>query len=275
VEQDEAAATNEPFWDREVDRGVGCTIPFLDLDAAEVRRFAAGQLDPVPERLAGRWPCPDLLLAAVQGKAVLCLGAGGGQQSAVYGLLGAQVTVVDLSRRQLEGDRTAASHYGYAVRTLHADMRDLSCLDEETFDLVHATGLCYVPDIRQVYGQIARVLKVGGLLGFDIVQPAAFEVAWDGDAYRVMKAYHEKVNRRLDGAIEYRHYMDDVFNGLVDLGLGLLRVDDAARHRTIPVHVRPGSWKHEHVYVGGSYYIVARKAERQQGTCVSSARQRR
>jgi 2-polyprenyl-3-methyl-5-hydroxy-6-metoxy-1,4-benzoquinol methylase len=115
MEKDEAAITNEPFWDREVEKGVGCTVPFLDLDPVHLRQFARGELDVVPECLAGRWPCPTLLLAGVEGKDVLCLGAGGGQQSAVYGLLGARVTVVDLSQRQLEGDRRAASHYGYHV----------------------------------------------------------------------------------------------------------------------------------------------------------------
>lgn len=148
VESDEAAATNGPFWDREVERGVGWTLPFLDLDPEELRLFAEERLEVVPERLAVRWPCPRLLLAGVQGKAVLCLGAGGGQQSAVYGLLGARTTVVDLSERQLQGDRAAACHYGYDVRTIHADMRDLSCLDGEAFDHVYATGLCYVPSSR-------------------------------------------------------------------------------------------------------------------------------
>lgn len=38
---------------------------------------------------------PAGLLADIDGKDVLCLASGGGQQSAVFSLLGAKVTVVD------------------------------------------------------------------------------------------------------------------------------------------------------------------------------------
>jgi 2-polyprenyl-3-methyl-5-hydroxy-6-metoxy-1,4-benzoquinol methylase len=40
---------------------------------------------------------PDGWLGALDGLRVLCLASGGGQQSAAFALLGAQVTVVDLS----------------------------------------------------------------------------------------------------------------------------------------------------------------------------------
>jgi len=36
---------------------------------------------------------------------VLCLASGGEQQSAIFGLLGADVTVLDLCAQQLAGDR--------------------------------------------------------------------------------------------------------------------------------------------------------------------------
>lgn len=70
------------------------------------------------------------------GKAVLCLAAGGGQQTAVFGLLGANMTVVDLTEGQLAGDETAAAHYGYPITTVQADMRDLSALPQQAFDRV-------------------------------------------------------------------------------------------------------------------------------------------
>ena len=83
---------------------------------------------------------PPESLLGVKGKDVLCLASGGGQQSAVFGLLGANVTVVDLSQGQLDGDKTAAKHYGYSIQTVQADMRDLSCLSSDSFDLVHQMG---------------------------------------------------------------------------------------------------------------------------------------
>ena len=90
---------------------------------------------------------PANVLAGVAGKEVLCLASGGGQQSAVFGLLGANVTVVDLAEGQLEGDRTAAGYFGYQITAICADMRDIPCVNDEAFALVYqAHCMAYVPD---------------------------------------------------------------------------------------------------------------------------------
>ena len=158
--QDEIGSVNERHWERMVKEGCGFTRPWLDLDRALVRQYAQGQLDPVPAPLIEMYPAN--VLADVEGKDVLCLASGGGQQSAVFGLLGARVTVVDLAEGQLEADRTAAAYYGYEVTTIRADMRDLSCIGDESFSMVYqAPSMAYVPDVRQVYAEVARVLRAG------------------------------------------------------------------------------------------------------------------
>ncbi len=261
MEKGEAIIRNEEFWDREVEKGVGSTIPWLDLDPDMLRQFARGELDPVPELLAKRASFSGIELAEVEGKDVLCLGAGGGQQSAVFGLLGARVTVVDLSQRQLDGDRRAASHYGYEITAIHADMQDLSRLADESFDIVYATGPCYVPDARQVYAESARALRPNGLLTMGFGQPAIQCITGDETGYRIYRPYHEKVDQRDDGAIEYRHYMDDIFNGLLDAGLSLQKVVDAGRNRKPDSKARIGSWTHQSAYVGGYFIVVATKQQ--------------
>lgn len=256
MEKDEAARINEPFWDQESKKGIGYTIPYLNLDPKVVREFALGKLDPPPKELR-RFVVP---FGDVEGKDVLCLGAGGGQQSAAYGVLGANVTVVDLSQRQLDADRRAAEHYGYPLRAIHSDMRDLSSLDDGSIDVVYATGLCYVREIRRVYEEVARVLRPGGSLRMDAGQPAIFVVEEIDGRYTLGVPYCETVYRRKDGAIEFRHYMDDVFNGLLEAGLSIQGVVDPGRtikpDPTAPV----GSWTHESAYVGGHFIILATKA---------------
>jgi len=259
-EKDEAAIVNERHWERMVREGCGYAIPWLDLDPDLIRQYARGELDPVPEPLAVM--SPYSILAGVEGKDVLCLASGGGQQSAVFGLLSARVTVADLSQRQLEGDRRAAAHYGYEITTIHADMRDLSCLEDESFDIVYGTAMCYVPDTREVYSEAARVLRPNGVFRMDFGQPAIHFAAWDRGGYRIAKPYCEKVHRREDGAIEFRHYMDDIFNGLSDVGLSLRQVVDLARDKTPDPQALPGSWAHESAYVGGGFVIVATKDQR-------------
>lgn len=259
---DKAAAANQALWEREVQQGCGYTVPWLDLDRDTVRQYAGGALPPAaaPETLA--LLTPRALLADAAGRDVLCLACGGGQQTAVFGLLGARVTVVDLAAGQLAGDRAAAAHYGYPLTALHGDMRDLSPLPDAAFDLVYGTAVTYVPDVQQVYREVARVLRPGGLYRCDWTQPALHFTAWDGAAYRITRPYAEQVDQRTDGGIEFRHYLDDIFNGLLAAGLAIRQVDDLSRHTPPDPRAAPGSWAHESTYLGGHFVIVAQKRMR-------------
>ena len=255
---DAIAAANRRLWEEEVKKGCGYTIPWLDLDVLLLRRYSEGRLERLPEPL----DClsPPSIFTGVRGKDVLCLASGGGQQSAVFGLLGANVTVVDLAEGQLRGDRRAAEHYGYEVTTLHADMRDLSCIADASFDLVYqAPSLSYVPHLWEVYKEVSRVLRDGGRYRAQHHQPTTHFVAWDGEGYRITEPYAERVLRRDDGGIEFRHYMDDIVGGLLDAGLSLRQVVDEGRHREPDTEAPPGSWAHQNAYVGGGFVIVAAK----------------
>ena len=259
-ERDEVATANERLWEREVQKGCGFTIPWLDLDTEVIRQYARGTLESAPEPLSVM--SPHSILAEVDGTDVLCLACGGGQQSAVFALLGARVTVIDLARGQLRGDREAAAHYGYEIATIHGDMRDLSPLGDESFDIVYGTAMCYVPNAQQVYREVARVLRTGGLYRSDWHQPALQFVTWDGNGYRVAKPYAEKIDRREDGGIEFRHYMDDILNGLLEVGLSIRQVEDLSRHVKPDSQAPEGSWAHERTYFGGEFVVVAQKGWR-------------
>ena len=196
---------------------------------------------------------------SVEGKAVLCLAYGGGQQASVFAVFGAQVTVVDISQGQLQADEEAAAHHGYEVETIHGDMRDLSVLEPCSFDIVFGTATCYVPSIREVYAQVAAVLKPDGLYGTGVGNPALQAVQWDGEAYRITKPYAQSVHLREDGGVEFRHYLDDIFNGLRDSGLALLNVEDRGRDLHPSADAPPGSYTHEMSFIAGGFDILARK----------------
>ena len=114
------------------------------------------------------------LLGDVAEKAVLCLAGGGGQQAVAFALNGAHVSVFDISEGQLERDQQAARHYGYAVSTFQGDMRDLRIFGVDAFDIVSQPySLNFVPDCRDVFSQVARVLRPGGLYSFWASNPFA------------------------------------------------------------------------------------------------------
>ncbi len=256
VYADEVAQANARHWDRMVKENCGYTIPWLDLTPDLIRRIATGE---ETSSLGLRTVCSFASRIDVEDKDVLCIGSGGGQQSAVFGLLGARVVVVDFCEGQIAGDRKAAAYYGYDVTTVHADMRDLSSLADECFHIVYGTALVYVPDVRVVYRQVARVLRRGGLYRTDFHQPAIHAVDWDGGGYRITKAYSDRTNTRNDGAIEFRHYLDDIFNRLLEAGLTILRIDDLSRMMEPPSEAVPGSWAHQEPYVGGLFAVESRK----------------
>lgn len=259
---DDIARINQEHWEQEVEGGGGFTVPWLDLDSETIRCHMRGELSPPSETLIEMYPAH--LLDDVAGQDVLCLASGGGQQSAVFGLLGARVTVVDLTEGQLAGDRAAAAHYGYPITTHQTDMRDLSCLADASFDLVwQAPSLAYVPDVRPVFAEVARVLRSGGTYRTEFDDPAIQFVDlehWDGEGYRVTVPYGV---RRLPDSVPatYRHYMRDVFNGLIAEDLVIQEVTESP-HRFLPLEgLEPGGWDHWLRFLGGQVCVVTRKAQ--------------
>jgi len=123
--------------------------------------------------LAGQWdvlltptkPVPHSWFGQLQGKKVLGLASGGGQQMPVFAALGADCTVLDYSKKQLESERLVASREGYSIQILRADMTKPLPFEDESFDLIfHPVSNCYVREVEPIFRECFRVLKKGGAL---------------------------------------------------------------------------------------------------------------
>jgi SAM-dependent methyltransferase len=192
------------------------------------------------------------------------------------GLLGARVTVFDLCAGQLEADQRAADHYGYEVKTVQGDMRDLSAFSDASFDhVLQGISLTFVPDLRQVYSEVWRVLRPGGLYAVAHCNPATYPMCfegpdngWDGTGYRIAEPYRGGPVRMDSSGWEnmsegeptgeHRHLYRDIFNGLIEAGLTIAMVWDAEwsdLFEDLPV---PGTRDHERAFEG-YFSILARK----------------
>jgi len=257
---DDLAHTNRQRWNNLAQAGVAYTRPFLDLDAERARQ----ELDPFG------------VMGDVRARDVLVLAGGGGQQSAAFAVLGARVTVLDLSDGQLENDRRAAAHYGYALRAEQGDMRDLSHFPPHSFDIVFQPySINFVPDPRVVFAQVARVLRPSGLYRVDFANPFTMnqeEKDWNGSGYPLRGTYQdgelefsdpdwefldgEGQVHRVTGPREFRHTLSRFVNGLITQGFSLLGIwEELSGDPGAP----PGSWEH-YISVAPPYLkIWARK----------------
>ncbi len=242
---------NRRAWAELADHGYPSTRPYGPHHLSRAREL----LDPQ------EWISWDTV------KSVLCLGAGGGQQVPLLASLGYRVTAVDLSPEQLERDWAVAEKLGLEVELIEGDMADLSALHGREFDLVYqAISACYLPDVRQLYGEITRVLRPGGHYRVEHANPVSLQLSdpngWDGNGYRLVRPQgaEQPVAWTLPGGPNsppcwhYIHPLDDLIGGLGDAGFVLLHF---AERKAADPSAEPGTYGHLASYVPPFLTLVA------------------
>lgn len=204
---------------------------------------------------------------SVAGLQVLCLASGGGWQSILYATAGAQVTVVDLSDEMLALDRREADRRGLTLRTVQGSMDDLSAFGGAEFDIVHhPVSTCYIPNLADVYREVARVLRPGGLYISQHKQPTSLQIAERDrrDRYVIgVGYYHEGPlppvadrSYREPGAAEYLHRWQDLVGGLCRAGFV---IEDLVEPRRGDPTAAPGHFRHRGMWVAPFVRLKARR----------------
>ena len=144
------------------------------------------------------------------------------------------MTVVDISGAMLELDRRVAAERGYSIRLFETSMDQLSMLHDSEFDIViHPVSTCYLPNIRPVFLEVARVLRAEGVYISQHKQPTSLQATVDpidGD-YHIQHRYYRDTpipsvtstsnnSRRLreSGAIEFLHRWEEIIGGMCRAG---------------------------------------------------------
>ncbi len=160
---------NREAWDAQVAQDNPWSRPVTSEQVARARRGDwSVVLTPVK-------PVPREWFGDIAGRDVLALASGGGQQAPIFAAAGARVTTLDNSPAMLGRDREVAERDGLEIRLEQGDMRDLSRFADASFDLVfHPVSNLFVPDVRPVWRECARVLRPGGRLLAGFCNPILF-----------------------------------------------------------------------------------------------------
>jgi SAM-dependent methyltransferase len=247
---------NRAMWDKQVENHNPWTLPVGPevITAARQGQWSVVLTEnkPVPPA----WFPEDL-----RGCEVLCLASGGGQQGPVLAAVGARVTILDNSPRQLEQDRMVAARDGLALTTVEGDMRDLSAFAESSFDMIfHPVSNPFVPEVRPVWQEAYRVLRPGGYLlaGFnnpawylfdsELEEKGILEVRFSLPFDSRLLSEEERL-RQLgkDAPLEFSHSLEEQIGGQLDAGFHLIGLYEDVENTPVghymPAYIAPRAIK--------------------------------
>ncbi|WP_391483907.1 class I SAM-dependent methyltransferase [Adhaeretor mobilis] len=209
----------------------------------------------------------------IQGKAVLCLAAGGGRQSALYAAAGARVTVVDLSGEMLTLDRAVASERGLEVRAVETSMERLDMFAPGEFDcVIQPVSTCYVPDVAPVLAAVARVLRPGGIYVSQHKSPVSLQAGLkaEGNAYDLLVPYYRDYQGknqplpsptgpsrlREPGTVEYLHRWEQLLGGMCRAGFV---IEDLIEPVHADAEAAVGTFGHRGQFIAPYFRVKARR----------------
>lgn len=205
---------------------------------------------------------------SVHGKRILCLASAGGKIGPLLASHGARVVVADLSPKMLAIDDSVAMQKNVSLETIATSMDDLSELQQNEFDIViQDVSTCYVPDVRRVYHEVARVMKQGGLYISQHKQPTSLqgsEALGESEHYELIEPYYGSGHlppttsgrHREAGMFEYLHRWEDLVGGLCENGFVIEGLYEPCYARA---SAPPGTFAHRCKFLPPYVRIKARR----------------
>lgn len=207
----------------------------------------------------GRWqvllsptkPVPHSWFGELNGKRVLGLASGGGQQMPIFAALGAECTVLDYSQHQLESEAMVARREGYEIKIIRADMTKPLPFPDDCFDLIfHPVSNCYVEQVEPIWRECFRVLKPGGALLAGLDNGVNFWFDDDEERIAYTMPFNPLVHpeqmallERQDCGVQFSHTINEQIGGQLKAGLMLTDVyEDTNGAGNLHEHNIPSFW---------------------------------
>lgn len=189
-------------------------------------------------------PAMAELLPRLDGKTVLDLGCGCGQNCLQFAKSGAERIVgIDLSERMLEVARREAAHP--QITYVHRSISDLSEI-EERFDLIYSSlAFHYIENFAKLMGECHRLLRPGGNLLFSQEHPIVTATKDYGGHFNcdasgkqvsfTFSDYGRSGPREsfwfVDGVRSYHRTMGEILTAVADAGLVIEKVCEPVPER--------------------------------------------
>lgn len=175
-------------------------------------------------------PVPKSWFCEMKQAKILGLASAGGQQLPIFAACGADCTVLDYSKSQIESEKMVAERENYAIEIVQADMTKPLPFEDESFDLIfHPVSNSYVEDVLPIWKECYRILKKGGLLlsGLDNGIGYAFDDSETKLAYKLPfnplkdeKIYDESIQN--NWGIQFSHTIEEQIGGQLQAGFTLM-----------------------------------------------------
>jgi len=241
---------NSNAWDKKVEEGSKYTQS-VSSEIIEKSKSGVWEIGVTTEKSVPRNWFPK----SISGLKILCLASGGGQQGPILAAAGADVTITDISKKQLEQDEMVAKRDGLRLRTIQGDMSDLSDFDDEYFDIVvNPVSNLFVENVHPVWNEVSRVLKNKGILIAGFTNPLLWIFDDNKERKGVLDVKNSIPSSTLDylpkdeiqdfiksnNTIEYAHTLEDQIQGQINAGFVIAGFyeDDFGGTRIIDKHIK-------------------------------------
>jgi SAM-dependent methyltransferase len=150
-------------------------------------------------------------------------------------------------------------------------MDDLPMLKSGEFDIVvQPVSTCYVPDVRPVYREVARITRAGGLYISQHKQPASLQagVSPSPRGYELTEPYYRSgplpmvagSRHREEGTLEFLHRWEELIGQMCRAGFV---IEDLTEPRHAEEDAKAGTLAHRSQFVAPYVRIRARRVQRE------------